>query len=144
MELWGAFREEGTENPFMLIKFSTSNNALAEAWSHVTCKNMGVPYYTYGKVNANDWGFQVYGSMAENTMTVFKTKEASFDIQKAVEQAFGPHYTDMSMAYDIYKEMLPKDPATNEPIMHKRTYVGWNDIMAMKGIITDIQKDRKM
>jgi len=141
MNLVGAFREKGTDNPFAYTRFQTSNNNLAEAWAKIELpKHAFSPCTTFGKIKVDKYGFMVYGLTGRDQPTVFKPCDATFNPQIAVEQALGQYMSPIGDAYEAYKTWLPElSPA--KPDMTQK-YVDWNAMVACKGLITDIQFER--
>ena len=142
MGLYGAFREKGTDDPFMYTRFQTSNNALAEAWGKVDVnEHLYKPYETYGKIKTDEYGWMIYGLTGSGSRTVFKSCDDTFNVEKAVNEALGQYMWPINSAYEGYKSYLPKIKGTQTPDLTTKK-IPWNSIVAVKGLITDIQKDR--
>jgi len=143
MTLFGAFREKGSDEPFVFTKFQTSNDTLAEAWGKIKFPDHAFkPCTTYGKIKVNEYGYLIYGSAGAETRTVFKGGATiSVEAPTAVREALGLFTVDIVEAYDVYLTWLPQNKDGTPDMTSK--YVKWDAMIAVEGIISDIQWERR-
>ena len=144
MILYGAFRVVDTDDPFVYTRFQTSNNTLAEAWAKIGFPEHAFqPCRTHGKIKVDEYGYLIYGLTSSDSRTVFRGKgvEINVDSGVAVREALGQYTVDIAESYNGYLAWLPQTK-DKKPDMGKR-YTIWDAIMAVEGIITDIQWERR-
>lgn len=136
MGLYGAFRVKDTDDPFVYTRFQTSDNVLAEAWAKIQFPQHAFkPCLTYGKIRVDKYGYMIYGLTGSDNRTVFRGKDVDISVPPwdAIREALGMYTVPPVDAYDVLQTYI--DAKTKK--------LDWNRLIAVEGIITDIQLERK-
>ncbi len=93
MKVYGVFRRDKTEDPFVFGTLETSNSVIANSWfkSLKFPEHLFLPMKTNGNIRETEMGFKITASAAEGAVTKFAIdKSPTYKVDEAFMQAIEP------------------------------------------------------